>query len=85
MGRARNRLAVHVYLSEEDNALCARDEFADAGVVGSHLNETAGLHFPGLLKVVTPGAFYFFGNVLDEMKQAVRGMPFNTKLACPGT
>lgn len=67
-------LAVHVYGSEEDNALYVRDEFADAGAVGFHLSETAGPHFPDLLEVATPGAFYFFGAVPVEMKQAVRGM-----------
>ncbi|MCR9193421.1 MAG: antibiotic biosynthesis monooxygenase [Hyphomonas sp.] len=67
-------LAVQVYASEEDNALYVRDEFADAGAVGFHLSETAGPHFPDLLEIATPGAFYFFGNVPAEMKQAVRGM-----------
>ena len=38
--------AVHVYVSEADNALYVRDEFADANAVGFHLQTTAGAHFP---------------------------------------
>ena len=67
-------LAVHVYVSKDDNAIFVRDEFADANAVGFHLQETAGPHFPKLLEVATPGAFYFFGNLPTEMKQAIQGM-----------
>ena len=67
-------LAVHVYVSEDGNALYVRDEFADANALGFHLSETAGPHFPKLLEVATPGTFYFFGNVPAEMQQAARGM-----------
>lgn len=67
-------LAVHVYVSENDGALYVRDEFADANALGFHLSETAGPHFPQLLEVATPGTFYFFGNVPEEMQQAARGM-----------
>ena len=66
-------LAVHVYVSEDDNSLYVRDEFADANALGFHLSETAGPHFPDLLEVATPGTFYFFGNVPAEMQQAARG------------
>lgn len=67
-------LAVHVYVSEDDNALYVRDEFADANALGFHLSETAGPHFPKLIEVATPGTFYFFGNVPAEMQQAARDM-----------
>ncbi len=66
--------AVHVYVSEEDNALYVRDEFADADALGFHLSETAGPHFPQLLDVASPGTFYFFGNVPAAMQQAAKGM-----------
>jgi len=67
-------VAVQVYTSEEDNALYVHDEFADANALGFHLSETAGPHFPSLLEVATPGAFYFFGDVPIEMQQAARAM-----------
>ena len=67
-------LAVQVYVSEEENALYVRDEFADANALGFHLSETAGPHFPSLLEVAIPGAFYFFGDVPAEMQAAVKGM-----------
>lgn len=67
-------LAVHVYVSEDEGAIYVRDEFADANAVGFHLQETAGPHFPGLLEVATPGAFYFFGDVPADMQAAVKGM-----------
>ncbi|WP_068108995.1 putative quinol monooxygenase [Tropicimonas marinistellae] len=67
-------LAVHVYVSEDEGALYVRDEFADAAAVGFHLQETAGPHFQSLLEVATPGAFYFFGKLPSELKQAIQGM-----------
>ena len=67
-------LAVHVYVSQEDNAVYVRDEFADANALGFHLSETAGPHFPKLLEVAAPGTFYFFGDVPAEMQQAARSM-----------
>ena len=66
--------AVHVYASEQDNALYVRDEFADAGAVGFHLGSTAAAHFPQLLAIATPGPFFFMGDVPDEMKQATEQM-----------
>ena len=66
--------AVHVYVSERDNALYVRDEFADAGAVGFHLQSTAAAHFPQLLAIATPGPFFFMGEVPDEMKQATEQM-----------
>ncbi len=67
-------LAVDVYVSEEDNAIYVRDEFADANALGFHLSETAAPHFPKLLEVAVPGTFNFFGNVPAEMQAAARGM-----------
>ena len=66
--------AVHVYVSEADNALYVRDEFVDAGAVGFHLQSTAAAHFPALLAVAVPGPFFFMGPVPDEMKQATDQM-----------
>ena len=67
-------LAVHVYVSEEENAIYVRDEFADANAMGFHLSQTAAAHFPGLLEVATPGDFRFFGDVPAEMQAAARQM-----------
>ncbi len=74
-------LAVHVYVSTDENALYVRDEFADANALGYHLSETAGPHFPSLMEVATPGAFYFFGDVPAEMQQAAKGMGLAAEFA----
>ena len=74
-------LEVQVYVSEDENALYVRDVFADAGALGFHLSETAGPHFPSLLEVATPGAFYFFGHVPTEMQQAAKGMGLAAEFA----
>ena len=66
--------AVHVYASEDENALYVRDEFADAGAVGFHLGSTAAEHFPDLLAIATPGPFFFFGEVPDQIKEATAQM-----------
>jgi quinol monooxygenase YgiN len=66
--------AVHIYVSESDNALYVRDEFADAAAVGFHLQSTAAAHFPELLAVATPGPFFFMGEVPEQMKQATEQM-----------
>ena len=66
--------AVHVYVSEDDNAIFVRDEFADANALGFHLSQTAAAHFPDLLEIATPGQFQFFGNVPAEMQQATKQM-----------
>lgn len=67
-------MAVHVYVSDDEEAIYVRDEFANADAVGFHLQETAAPHFSSLLEVATPGAFYFFGNIPSEMKHAIQGM-----------
>ena len=66
--------AVHVYVSEDDNAIYVRDEFADANALGFHLSQTAAAHFPDLLAIATPGPFYFFGDVPAEMQAATKQM-----------
>ncbi len=66
--------AVHVYVSEQENALYVRDEFADADALGFHLSSTAAAHFPQLLAIATPGPFFFFGDVPEELKQATEQM-----------
>ena len=65
---------VHVYASEDENALYVRDEFQDAAAMGFHLGTTAREHFPQLLAVATPGSFFFLGDVPAEMKQAAQQM-----------
>ena len=73
--------AVHVYVSEEENALYVRDEFADASAVGFHLGSTAAAHFPDLLAIATPGPFFFLGEVPEEMKQATEQMQLGGQFA----
>ena len=65
---------VQVHVSEEDNRLYIRDEFADASAVGFHLGTTAAGHFQDLLAIATPGTFYFLGEIPDEMKAAAAEM-----------
>ena len=59
--------AVHIYVSEDENALYVRDEFQDAGAMGFHLSTTAAQHFPQLLAIATPGPFFFMGDVPEEL------------------
>ncbi|MDJ0769406.1 MAG: antibiotic biosynthesis monooxygenase [Ilumatobacter sp.] len=73
--------AVHVYASEEENALYVRDEFTDAAAMGFHLSTTAAGHFPQLLAIATPGPFFFLGDVPDEMKQATEQMQLGGQFA----
>ena len=73
--------AVHIYVSESDNAIYVRDEFADAGAMGFHLSTTAAAHFPQLLEVATPGPFFFFGEVPEEMKQATEQMQLGAEFS----
>ena len=73
--------AVHVYVSEADNALYVRDEFVDAGALGFHLTNTAAAHFPSLLSIATPGPFFFFGEVPDELKQATEQMQLGAEIS----
>lgn len=73
--------AVHIYVSEGENALYVRDEFADAAAVGFHLGTTAAHHFPQLLAVATPGPFFFLGDVPDDMKAATEQMQLGASFA----
>ena len=66
--------AVHCFASDAENALYVRDEFKDAAALGYHLQSTAASHFPQLLAIATPGPFFFFGEVPDELKQATEQM-----------
>lgn len=72
---------VEVLVSESDNAIYVRDEFADAGALGFHLSETTGPHFPQLLDIATPGPFFFFGEVPDELKQATEQMQLGAEFS----
>ncbi len=67
-------LAVECFVSESDNALYVRDDFADAGALAFHLGGTAREHFPSLLAIAVPGPFFFHGEVPDELKQATEQM-----------
>jgi quinol monooxygenase YgiN len=73
--------AVHVYVSEQDNALYVRDEFTNAAAVGFHLSTTAAEHFQQLLSIATPGPFFFLGDVPAEMKQATEQMQLGGEFA----
>ena len=72
---------VHVYRSDDENAIYVRDEFTDAGAMGFHLGSTAAAHFPDLLAIATPGPFFFLGDVPEEMKQATEQMQLGGQFA----
>ena len=73
--------AVHIYVSEQDNAVYVRDEFKDAGAMGYHLSTTAAAHFPQLLAIATPGPFFFLGEVPEELKHATQQMQLGGEFA----
>ncbi len=77
--------AVHIYVSQDENALYVRDEFRDAAALGFHLSQTAAAHFPALLAIATPGPFFFFGEVPEELRAATEqmklGAEFSTHVA----
>ncbi len=73
--------AVHIYVSEQENAVYVRDEFEDAAAMGFHLSNTAAEHFPQLLSIATPGPFFFLGDVPAEMKQATEQMQLGGEFA----
>jgi quinol monooxygenase YgiN len=73
--------AVHCYASEQENALYVRDEFKDANAMGYHLQTTAAAHFPSLLSIATPGPFFFFGDVPQELKVATEQMQLGAEFA----
>ena len=77
--------AVHIYVSEEENALYVRDEFVDAAAMGFHLSTTAAGHFPQLIPIAKPGPFFFLGNVPDELKQATEQMQLGGEFAVHST
>ena len=74
-------LAVHCYVSDQDNALYVRDDFADAAALGFHLSSTASSHFPELLEIAVPGPFFFFGDVPEELKQATEQMQLGAEFS----
>ena len=73
--------SVHIYVSEQDNAVYVRDEFTDAAAKGFHLSTTAAAHFPQLIAIATPGPFFFLGEVPDELKQATEQMQLGGEFA----
>ena len=73
--------AVHIYVSEQDNAVYVRDEFEDAAAMGFHLSTTAAAHFPQLLAIASPGPFFFLGEVPNELKQATEQMQLGGEFA----
>ncbi len=73
--------AVHIYVSEQDNAVYVRDEFKDAAAMGFHLSTTAADHFPQLISIATPGPFFFFGDVPQELQQATEQMQLGGEFA----
>ena len=73
--------SVHIYVSEQENALYVRDEFQDAAAMGFHLSTTAASHFPSLISIATPGPFFFLGEVPDELVQATAQMQLGGEFA----
>jgi quinol monooxygenase YgiN len=73
--------AVHIYVSEVENALYVRDEFQDAAAMGFHLSTTAAGHFPQLLAIASPGPFFFLGDVPEELQQATMQMQLGGEFA----
>jgi quinol monooxygenase YgiN len=73
--------SVHIYVSEQDNAVYVRDEFEDAAAMGFHLSTTAAAHFPQLIAIASPGSFFFLGEVPDELKQATEQMQLGGEFA----
>ena len=73
--------AVHIYASEQENALYVRDEFEDASALGFHLQTTAAGHFPSLLAIAVPGPFFFFGEVPQQLKDATEQMQLGAEFA----
>ncbi|MEM7274902.1 MAG: antibiotic biosynthesis monooxygenase [Actinomycetota bacterium] len=73
--------AVHLYVSEAENAVYVRDEFVDADAMGFHLGTTAAAHFPDLLAIATPGPFFFLGDVPEEMQAATEQMQLGGQFA----
>ena len=73
--------AVHIYVSEPENALYVRDEFEDASALGFHLQTTAAGHFPILLSIAVPGPFFFFGDVPQQLKDATEQMQLGAEFA----
>lgn len=73
--------AVHVYVSEAENALYVRDEFTDASAVSFHLQNTAAEHFPQLLSVATPGPFFFMGPVPEQLREATEQMQLGAQFS----
>ena len=73
--------AVHIYVSEQDNAVYVRDEFTDAAAMGFHLSTTAAAHFPQLIAIAAPGPFFFLGEVPNELKQATEQMQLGGEFA----
>ena len=73
--------AVHIYASEQENALYVRDEFEDASALGFHLQTTAAGHFPSLLAIAVPGPFFFFGEVPQQLRDATEQMQLGAEFA----
>ena len=73
--------SVHIYVSEQDNAVYVRDEFTDAAAMGYHLSTTAAAHFGDLMAIATPGPFFFLGEVPQELQAATEQMRLGGEFA----
>ena len=73
--------SVHIYVSEQDNAVYVRDEFTDAAAMGYHLSTTAAAHFGDLMAIATPGPFFFLGEVPQELQAATEQMQLGGEFA----
>jgi hypothetical protein len=74
-------IKMECFFADEENAIIVHDLFKDGNALGFHLMGTAGLHFPKLLEIATPGPFFLCGDdVPDELKQAAIGMNMGEEL-----
>ena len=74
-------LNVQCYFEESTGSLVVVDVFQNAEALGFHLGVTAAAHFPSLLEVAVPGAFWFLGDVPEPMQQAAKGMGLDATFA----
>ena len=73
--------SMHYYYDEEQQALVVNDLFSNGDALGYHLGVTAAGHFPKLVKIATPGPFFFCGDVPEQLKQAAIGMNMGTEFS----
>ena len=70
----KGTLRFDVYEVDDSGDVLVFDVFEDAEALGQHLGGTARKYFPQLLEIATPGPFFFFGDVPEEIKQIANSM-----------